>query len=332
MELTKNDTRMIQGLSVLAMVWLHLFDRSYEGLYQPILFLFGIPVSFYVAQLCDFCVMGFAFCSGYAHYRLSEENDYFSKRKKSLLKLLIKYWIVLAVFCGISILVGKKDIMPGSPITLILSILTWSNAYNGAWWYLFVYILIVLMSPWLQKTVRTRSSALVLLCGFAVYFAAYLIRFHLSFNNAFLFKLGPFGMTLFEYLMGSVAAKEQYFTKVSAVFGKWHKANRILIAMFLLAAILLGHTLIIPSLFVAPVTGMMLITIFHLWKKPAWITKGMEYIGNHSTHIWLTHMFFFWNPFKGLVYKAAYPIIIFVLLIGITTVVSILLKIGRAHV
>ena len=38
MELSRNDTKMLQGLSVLAMVWLHLFDRDYTGLFTPLIF------------------------------------------------------------------------------------------------------------------------------------------------------------------------------------------------------------------------------------------------------------------------------------------------------
>lgn len=41
MELGKNDSKMLQGLSVLAMLCLHLFDREYEGLFHPILFVGG---------------------------------------------------------------------------------------------------------------------------------------------------------------------------------------------------------------------------------------------------------------------------------------------------
>ena len=55
MELTKKDTKMMQGFSVLAMVFLHLFDRwDYEGLFTPLVFLHGIPLSFYFGQLSDF--------------------------------------------------------------------------------------------------------------------------------------------------------------------------------------------------------------------------------------------------------------------------------------
>ena len=52
--LTRYDTKMLQGLSVL---------------YTPLLYLAGKPVIFYFAQLSDFCVMGFAFCSGYGLYK-----------------------------------------------------------------------------------------------------------------------------------------------------------------------------------------------------------------------------------------------------------------------
>ena len=83
MELSKNDAKMIQGLSVLAMVWLHLFDTwNYEGVFKPLVFFKGIPLAVYVAQLSDFCVMGFAFCSGYAHYILTEKEDYYKLVKK----------------------------------------------------------------------------------------------------------------------------------------------------------------------------------------------------------------------------------------------------------
>lgn len=34
MELTKNDSKMLQGLSILAMVWLHLFDIDDTGLFN----------------------------------------------------------------------------------------------------------------------------------------------------------------------------------------------------------------------------------------------------------------------------------------------------------
>ena len=48
---------------------------------------------------------------------------------------------------------------------------------------------------------------------------------------------------------------------------------RIVAACVFIAGMLIGHTLIIPSLFVAPFTGLVIIFIFSLWQKPQWIQK-----------------------------------------------------------
>ena len=75
----------------------------------------------------------------------------------------------------------------------------------------------------------------------------------------------------------------------------------------------------------SPATGIVLITLFCFWKKPVFVESFLQLIGNHSTHIWLTHMFFYLYLFKGLVYKAIYPIAVYTFMIAITLVISVLL-------
>lgn len=145
---------MIQGLSVLAMVCLHLFDRDYAGLFQPLIFIKGIPLSFYFGQLSDFCVFGFAFCSGYAHMCLYEKEGYYKRRLKSLLPLLINYWIIILLFSVISVCIGQGDYMPGSIWDILGSVFLYDIHYNGAWWYMWVYVLLVLISPLILKIVN----------------------------------------------------------------------------------------------------------------------------------------------------------------------------------
>lgn len=40
---------------------------------------------------------------------------------------------------------------------------------------------------------------------------------------------------------------------------------------------LLGHTLLVQSLFVAPVTGLLIIFIFSLWEKSEWIKEDISF-------------------------------------------------------
>ena len=66
---------------------------------------------------------------------------------------------------------------------------------------------------------------------------------------------------------------------------------------------LLFHTLVIRSLFIAPVTGMTIVFLFTLWRKPVWVERMFMILGRHSTNIWLIHMFFYLCIFKNLVFK-----------------------------
>ena len=327
MELTKKDTKMLQGLSVLAMVWLHLFDTwNYKGLFYPLLFFKGIPVAVYIAQLSDFCVMGFAFCSGYAHYKISQRNDYYKSRLRSLFKLIIRYWTVLIVFCIVSVFAGKQGYMPASLRSFLLHFFFLGGSYNGAWWYLFAYVVIVLVSPFLLSNIRKKPLLVTALISAVLYCLSYYYRFRIHAVGVFLSRLGPLGMTVVEYIMGAVAAKINYFTLVGKIWNRIARHIRAFLSIVLLLIMLIFRTLIVPSMFVAPVTGLVIITLFHIWKKPDLMERFFLFIGAHSTHIWLTHMFFYLYLFNGLVYKAIYPLAIYAFMIVITLTVSVILN------
>ena len=326
MELTKNDSKMLQGLSVLAMVCLHLFDRNYQGLFTPLVFVGEVPMSFYLGQLSDFCVFGFAFLSGYAHMMQYGQAGYYQRRLKGLLSVFCSYWLILIVFSIVGIAIGQGDYMPGSLKKFILNALTLENSYNGAWWYLFTYGILVLISPILLKWVKRSHPIVVLSIGFAVYCVAYYVRFKLGYSNWFLGKFGPFGMTLFEYLLGALALKYQVFTRIYKIWEKIPKAARCLLAAVLMLGMLYGRTKVVPSLFVAPVTGFVVMTLFHFWNKPEVVKKAFLLVGRHSTNIWLTHMFFYSVMFKNLVYIVKYPLLVFAFMLAITIPLSMLLQ------
>ena len=326
-ELTKNETKMVQGLSVIAMVLLHLFcTYNYADKYTPLLFFRGVPLCFYIAQLSDFCVFGFAFCSGYGHMVNYGKSGFYKDRLKGLLAVLCNYWMVLCVFSVISIVSGQAEFMPGGIRKFIMSALLVITPYNGAWWYLFTYAVLVLSSPVLLKAVERYHHLTVLAAGFMVYCAAYYVRFRVISANWLVTQFGLFGMTLFEYLIGAVCSKIHFVTWLR---DRWNRVPKLVqwsITVFLISAMLYGRTKIIPTLFVAPLTGSVLIALFVLWKKPRWIEQIFFYAGRHSTNIWLTHMFFYLVLFKNLVYKAKYPVFIFAFMMVIVTAVSVLLQ------
>lgn len=318
---------MLQGFCVFAMLCLHLFDRyDYDGLYQPLLYIKGIPLSFFVGQLSDFCVMGFAFCSGYAHLKLfGSEEKYYTRRLKSLLSLMIQFWIILIVFSLISYAVGNGNSMPGNVKRFFGNAFLYNLSYNGAWWYLYAYAGIVVLSPFLLKTVN-RFPILSAVCSFALYCAAFYYRFHYLGTDLLLSKLGPFGMSLAEYLLGVFFYKYKCFSILSRLWTSFPKSFRYLLGGTIVCALLYIRTCVFPSLFFAPFSGIILIVLFHFWSKPKFVCDFFSILGFHSTNIWLTHMFFYSSMFHYSVYIARYPIAIILAMLIATIAISCLLK------
>lgn len=325
--LTRDGTKMIQGLSVLAMVVLHLFDRhDFQGLYYPLLYFMGKPVVFYFAQISDFCVMGFAFCSGYGLYKQytkCDEKKYFSDRLKGIRKLLVNYWIILIGFSIVSLLIGNGSKIPGTIWEFIENLTTINTSYNGAWWYLFVYIVLVISSPIIFRLCNRLPWWFNLCVAFCIYCSAYYVRFSMVDKNWCITKYGVLGMTYFEFLIGAMVCKNAWLEKIKyCITDKMKKWQKITVAFAIIIGLLIGHTLIVPSLFIAPFTGGIVILIFSIWEKTELIKNTFLFLGKHSTNIWLIHMFFYHDIFVNFVYIGRYPVIILALMLCITILCS----------
>ncbi len=67
-EISIKQSNQLKAIAILMMVFLHLFNRGYEGLFEPVIFIGTRPLSFYISLFCDACVPIFAFVSGYGLY------------------------------------------------------------------------------------------------------------------------------------------------------------------------------------------------------------------------------------------------------------------------
>ena len=323
---------MMKGLAVLAMVVLHLFDTlDYQGKFTPLFQLNGLPLVFYFAQLSDFCVMAFAFCSGYAHMIQFKKPNYYKRRLIGLLGVYINFWIVLILFSIISIVFGNGASMPGSLRMFIGNFTTIHLSYNGAWWYILTYALIIVSSPLLLRLSNGsgKTKLIIVLAFMAVlYCTAYYERIRLNSSNWFLRQFGLYGMTAVEYMMGSIVCKHKLFTRVINGWNKVFRNNLInfCVSILLFVILLWGRTVVIQSLFFAPLSGLILLFLFQKARKPVWVEKCFLMLGNNSTNIWLTHMFFYLYIFVGLVYIAKYPILILLFMLAITLTVSLIIN------
>lgn len=267
--------------------------------------------------------------SGYAHYQQSTETE-LRHRWKRLLRFLIPFWVIAAVFSVIGIFTGNPAI-PASAKEFLLNCLTIKNSYNGAWWYANTYILLVALQPLSRKFVERRPAWAVLLAFFAFYTVGYGIRFWgwgscCSAVLAWIIThIGLLGTSYFPYVIGMLFCKKQVVAalrqRLAAVKARniyihsnyfcWHDRS----AWGDTAALCL-HSLLLT----------VTIILLCICPLPVWLTNLLCYFGEHSTNIWLVHMFFYSVLFDNLVFSARYPIPVFLLLIALSLASSYVIR------
>lgn len=85
--ITREETRQLKGMAILAMLSLHLFDTLNQG-FEPLLYITGVPVTYFIGHAADFGVMAYCFISGYAlmaqYDVIGDKKQYMKGRWKSL--------------------------------------------------------------------------------------------------------------------------------------------------------------------------------------------------------------------------------------------------------
>ncbi|MDR7000619.1 acyltransferase [Neobacillus niacini] len=332
MEFTKQDMKITKGVAILFMLLLHLFCRKdVQGLYDTFPKINGVPLVYYIGLFGDACVPIFCFASGYGLFisLRNEKGSLLWKNFIRIFKLLINYWIVFGLFVIVGVLAGKSDILPGSPINFILNFLVLSNSYNGAWWFVQTYIILVLITPYLFKVVNKYNSKLLLFISFLIYLATYVqrIKHVIDLGNhtaltTIVNAIVLVGTSQLPFLIGAVFAKEKTYSKLLNLFNRFSQKNLICIIGIILLVLIHSQY---ESMIISPITGIAFICLFNLMNKGRRLIKVLDYIGTHSTNLWLTHMFFYMTIFPSIVFALKYPILIFGWLIILCLISSYLI-------
>lgn len=334
MEFTKQQMTMTKGIAILLMLLLHLFcTKDYLGLFEPWIVINEVPLVYYFALFGDCCVAIYCFCSGYGLMvgYIDHEVGYQKRNIIRIAKLYLNFWIIFLIFViGCSLLFGKADFYLSDVKMVLLAFLGLDTEfYNGAWWFLTIYILLCLVSPWLNRLVLKYSSWLVVVGSLVIYFVAYLqrfksiIMFDIEVLDWAMSQLAYFGTSLFPFLVGSIFARHQLYSRMVQVVGNIRGKN--IICMSIIVLMIIAHG-VVQTLFVAPFIGIVFVCLFNLMNKPKWFNAGMTYIGRHSTNLWLIHMFFYLVYFRELVFLPKFPLLIFVWLVVLCLLASSLIN------
>lgn len=313
-------SNQLKSIAILMMLSLHLFNRNYQGLFQPLIFIGRQPLSYYISLFCDACVPIFAFVSGYGLYfkYVKGRKDYTKSNTNPLKRLYINYWIVLLLFAVlIGWLVDKKG-YPGSWEKFLLNFTGLRVSYNGAWWFFTIYVFFVLTSSFWFKLLDRINPYVFLVALLLIYVIAFYFRVYKTdiFDHTVLrwahTQVALYFCTLFQFMLGAFALKYMWHSKVNYVLQAVPCKNWLAVAGILL--LIVAHGLI-PNFIVAPFTGLPFIFLFLQMEIGVIGNKLLDFFAPHATNLWLIHMFFYMIYFKAFVYSFEYVPLIFVVLV-----------------
>ncbi len=327
MEITIQKSNQLKSIAILMMLFLHLFNQDYKDLFEPIFFVGKQPLSYYISLFCDACVPIFAFVSGYGLYFKYVQNPkiYGNANNTRLKKLYINYWIILLLFAVILGFFLSKPGYPGSFLKFFLNITAISPTYNGAWWFLTVYILFVLNSAFWFQLLNKLNPYFFLIILLVVYGIAFYFRIYKDslFENPILqwlhLQTALYFCTLMQFMLGAFALKFKWYSKISQLFVQISFKN--IIVLSLIAVLVIFHGFV-TNFIVAPLTALGFIFLFLQLNIPLFINNLLDFFTPHATNIWLIHMFFYMIYFKEFIYSPKYVIPIFLFLIGCCVISS----------
>ncbi len=331
MQLTKENTLQIKGISIILMFIHHLFKFpgrlkgvSYVSMSGNIFF--GYNIEYLIGDFGKICVGIFLFLSGIGFYcsEKYEWRDFIKRIKYFYLNFLFIFLIFIPIgFFSIKGQVIKGKVMYSGGIEeLFLNLSLIKTTYCGEWWYAGLYIEILLLSPLIFKLLK-KSIKLSILFHLLLYMSYFLLQIttkylHIEFlKNSFLYG-NILRVLIYQiiFYMGILTAKFDLYSiftkiKISPLLG--------ILLVFISRGIskILGISYYIECVFVF----FFIYFCLEFLKKKKKI-EAFETIGKNSLNMWLIHSFFCYYYFQRLVFTPKYSIFILMWLIILTLIVS----------
>lgn len=327
--LSLNNTNVIKGVAICAMLWHHLFVGSLE---------FGTGVE-RVAASCKVCVALFVFLSGYGLTIQFEKRAFVDWKKKAkhvvcfllhrFAKFYLNYWVIFLLFVPIGVFVFGRtpSIAYGGNTSAATSLMfdflgfLGLNSYNITWWFNRLILCLYLFFPFLYWAMKSRLVFPWMLA--LLYFDPGSILYPLR------FVAHGLDVYMITFALGICIAAHK-----DGVNGALHKINIfvVLCTLFTIAATFLylrnsgafddsngfgaDPLATVPLVFFI----VMLSNLSDLKFKP------LAFLGRHSMNIFLLHTFIFSYFFHSFIYSFENPFWIFAALLGTSFLLSFILE------
>ena len=326
----KSVSLQLKGVAILLMLFLHLFNQIdlVNRCDIAIYFWNGKPLVNALSRVAAFCVPIYLFLSGYGLSYIYDRNDGHMGVGRRLWRLYVNYWVVLVLFVGLGAFV-RPERYPADVLTFVLNAVGWWHNYNNEWRFLFPYVVLVVAAPVLLRGAMSGGYVSIIVALTLLYFGVYAAD--KAWGGAFdacypLQQLRQLVYCLYPFMFGAVFRQQNLVERFRVwLDGRVQPSRRVpLLLLVLLALVLLRMSLgpsIINPLFVLP-----FILIFNVLPLHRGLASFLQYMGGHSTNMWLCHSFFCYYLFQDFIYGLCYPLLMYVVLIAVSLASSYVIR------
>lgn len=329
--LTKENSKILQGIAILMMVYHHIFVDGNtwfinEGTSLLNIFNFINIGKAETAQLtfawfCKICVAIFAFTSGFGIFcqleKKCNEKIGFKEMYKYCFKRFISFYKVY-VFCFLffnicEMATGNLSGFDFSLKTFIINLLGLSADYNGTLWYVPLYYCMVFVSPLVfifLKKVDFKKFILILMCIFAL-----LLSIAFMSNNfiSFIKEISKF-IQHYQTIYMLIFMEGMFCGRYCWIEFIYSKLN-LLTSIILLLVVFIARSLLIrapsDSLFDLVFILPFVVSILKIISFTKYINRVLVLLGNYSAYIWYSHAYFYSYLFYGVVMKSDMSLLVY---------------------
>ena len=319
MEFTREKTNTAKGVAIFLMFVHHLYafgNRFLNGnSYIPLIPFFN--TEFYLGQVGSICVSMFLFLSGYGLF-LGWRRSQQSSIRYSLAKLkdfYLTYWLYFVIFVPLGFIFFKDRTFwnsdqlrySGGAITFLLNFVGWSSTYNGEWWFVRVFIIILLFLFPLYIKLADKNIISMIFISFILLLLG--------------LKVDPWealGFLLWQasFALGVICAKLKFFSirpiqYLDNIGWVW-----VMLCLLLCFTICLIFRLRFGGFGVKYDFLIVALFIYFSVRATAIVNldKVFTYLGQYSFPLWLVHSFFCYYYFQDIVYFPKWSPFVFILL------------------
>ena len=330
---SREDTNTAKGIAIILMMLHHLFrfpDRiEYPAHYLPLIPGLTPSPEFIIADFGKLCVAMFLFLSGYGLYAVYERkgNFTFKDSLRRLIKFMISYWTIFALFVPIGLMFFSSD--PRYHFDLMRftqNFFVISSSYNEEWWFARTYLALLLSFPLIKYLLRNTKIALG--SSLMLYVLSFLfLKYH---NSPFLSFVQQLFLWQASFMTGALVKKYNVFTIASIKLSEFRYSK--LVSLVMIATLFISREFL--QFIVHHYIGKGDAFYFDFLLAPVFIffsvnllsnIKIISIFGKHSNNIWLMHTFFAFYFFQNIIFFPSLSLLVFIWLSFLCIFTSIII-------